>query len=182
MVMHWHHSKDKFMAYLLPLVEKRLKEHRGDLDTPEDEVCSVPTEVVSGYGTDTLFKAKRRCCMDDREDAPSVAPLHRPAPDGAHIRSNASAANGKFTPSPPPVQPLNLIQLLMFALYNLCKHSEYLEPLRREALQASSWECDNQNTEMPLLDSFIKETARMEPGSLSTSPISQQTRLAVHRS
>ena len=108
MVMHWHHSKDKFMAHLLPLVEKRLREHRGDLNTPEDEVCSTPAEVVSEYGTDTMFKAKRRCCMDDREDEPSVAPLHRPAPDGAHIRSNASAANGEFTPPPPPVQPLNL--------------------------------------------------------------------------
>ncbi len=41
--------------------------------------------------------------MDDREDAPSVAPLHRPAPDGAYVRSNTSTANGEFLRSPPPV-------------------------------------------------------------------------------
>lgn len=70
---------------------------------------STPAKVVSEYGTDTLFKAKRRFRVDDGEDEPSVAPPHRPAYDGAHIRSNASAVNGQFTPLAPPAQPLSLI-------------------------------------------------------------------------
>ncbi len=32
------------MAYLLPLVEKRLEEHRGEFDTPEEEVRSTSAE------------------------------------------------------------------------------------------------------------------------------------------
>ncbi|KAL9081328.1 MAG: hypothetical protein Q9159_007350, partial [Coniocarpon cinnabarinum] len=92
-IIHWRHAKDKFMKYLLPVVEQRLQERREHPDLKDEE-------------------------------------------------------------------------LLMFTLYNLCKYPEYLEPLRQEALEAANWRTDNQNLEMPLLDSFIKETARMEPGSL----------------
>jgi len=47
-------------------------------------------------------------------------------------------------------------------IYNLCRHPEYLKPLREEITEAGIVS-DYQNKEVPLLDSFLKETARMNP-------------------
>lgn len=55
-------------------------------------------------------------------------------------------------------------KLLSFALYNLCKYPEYLEPLRREIEEMANNEADKDNYDnMPLMDSFLKETARVYP-------------------
>jgi cytochrome P450 len=54
-------------------------------------------------------------------------------------------------------------QLLNFALYNLCKHPEYQDILREEIALTGGVEFNHQNNELPLLDSFLKETARLNP-------------------
>lgn len=56
------------------------------------------------------------------------------------------------------------IQLITFALHNLCTHPDYVDPLRDEASQMqnqsfSSWSKED----LPLLDSFLKEVARLNP-------------------
>lgn len=64
-----------------------------------------------------------------------------------------------------------LPMLISFALYNLCNYPEYIEPLVKEiiAMERSS---DGQNNydDLPLMDSFLKETARLNPTVVLTMP------------
>ncbi|TVY21934.1 Cytochrome P450 monooxygenase paxQ [Lachnellula arida] len=60
--------------------------------------------------------------------------------------------------------------LCSFSLYTLCKHPEYLEPLRKEAKEATNTAQDAINDGMPLLDSFLKEVARCNPIATVTMP------------
>jgi cytochrome P450 len=56
-----------------------------------------------------------------------------------------------------------------FALFALCNHPEYAEPLRAE-LQSDEWvKFIETSNGLPLLDSFIKESARMQPMDHMTS-------------
>lgn len=54
--------------------------------------------------------------------------------------------------------------MLAFLLYNLCKYPEYLEPLRKEAQAMAAVESYGvKNEDTPLMDSFLKESARLNP-------------------
>ena len=57
---------------------------------------------------------------------------------------------------------LPLSQSLTFAIHNLCRYPEYIEPLRQEiaSLSDEKWKDDE---DLPLLDSFLKESARTNP-------------------
>ncbi|PQE05922.1 cytochrome p450 protein [Rutstroemia sp. NJR-2017a BVV2] len=60
-----------------------------------------------------------------------------------------------------------------FAIHDLCLHPEYVEPLRQECrTQYSDFERTSQG--LPLLDSFLKESARMMPVESSMRDISSQ--------
>jgi hypothetical protein len=61
-------------------------------------------------------------------------------------------------------------QLITFALYNLSKHPEYLQPLRAEILRSGGVLLNHQNNELPMLDSFLKETARLNPVTICMIP------------
>ena len=52
---------------------------------------------------------------------------------------------------------------LTFAIHNLCKYPEYLEPLRLEITQNSTGKYLDNCENLPLLDSFLKESARTNP-------------------
>ena len=60
------------------------------------------------------------------------------------------------------------MKFLHSVLYNLGRHPEYVEPLRKEAEQYDAADFANTDEEMPLLDSFLKETARLMPPPLFT--------------
>lgn len=60
--------------------------------------------------------------------------------------------------------------LVSFAMYNLCKHPEHLQPLREEILRSGEVLFNHQNNELPLLDSFLKETARLNPVTIFSMP------------
>ncbi|KAI9814562.1 MAG: hypothetical protein M1827_003117 [Pycnora praestabilis] len=60
--------------------------------------------------------------------------------------------------------------LISFVLYNLCIHPEYIDPLREEIARKGNDEFTSQNEDMPLLDSFIKETARLNPPTIIGVP------------
>ena len=62
------------------------------------------------------------------------------------------------------------VQLVAFALYNLCKHPEYLQALREEITASCGVQLNHQNNQLPLLDSFLKETARLNPVAISIVP------------
>ena len=49
-------------------------------------------------------------------------------------------------------------------LYDLCRYPEYLSDLQEEALAYVTCQSTDLNTEMPLLDSFLKESNRVRPG------------------
>ncbi|ESZ95192.1 hypothetical protein SBOR_4423 [Sclerotinia borealis F-4128] len=54
--------------------------------------------------------------------------------------------------------------LLSFALMNLCKYPEYLEPLREEIMRLEHEpENEAKYDSMILMDSFLKETSRLQP-------------------
>ena len=63
----------------------------------------------------------------------------------------------------------NCPQLITFAIYNLCRHPEYLQPLREENSRLGGLQLNHQNNAMPLLDSFLKETARLNPVTICTA-------------
>ena len=57
--------------------------------------------------------------------------------------------------------------MISFMLYNLCKYPQYVEPLTKEVRVLSAEElCSQRGDATPLLDSFLKETARLNPLSI----------------
>ena len=57
--------------------------------------------------------------------------------------------------------------MISFMLYTLCKYPQYLEPLTKEVRVLSAEElCSQHGHATPLLDSFLKETARLNPLSI----------------
>lgn len=52
---------------------------------------------------------------------------------------------------------------MTYALYDLCQHKEYLEPLRAEMQSVEFEKLSRTSQGMPLLDSFIKESTRLSP-------------------
>ncbi|KAL8915859.1 MAG: hypothetical protein Q9172_006602 [Xanthocarpia lactea] len=62
-------------------------------------------------------------------------------------------------------------ELLRFTPSALQKYPEYLEPMRREIEEMANNENDKDNYDnMPLMDSFLKETARVYPTVILTMP------------
>ncbi|CAI6095198.1 unnamed protein product [Clonostachys chloroleuca] len=51
---------------------------------------------------------------------------------------------------------------IVYVVHDLCLHPEYIDPIRRE-LEASYDEFERTGHGLPLLDSFIKESARLTP-------------------
>ena len=57
---------------------------------------------------------------------------------------------------------------IVYALYDLCKHTEYIEPLREEIVSRfRENETGDPFENMFLLDSFLKESARFSPSDSS---------------
>lgn len=61
------------------------------------------------------------------------------------------------------------LQTITFAIHDLCTHSEYVVHLRQELLQQYDTFKQTGNG-LPLLDSFIKESARLTPVESSMRP------------
>ncbi|CAH0024714.1 unnamed protein product [Clonostachys rhizophaga] len=55
-----------------------------------------------------------------------------------------------------------LSMTIVYVIHDLCLHPEYIDPIRRE-LEASYDEFERTGHGLPLLDSFIKESARLTP-------------------
>jgi hypothetical protein len=55
------------------------------------------------------------------------------------------------------------IQTLTFALYNLCSHPEYIQPLREEIASPEGAQFLITGDGLPLMDSFLKECSRWTP-------------------
>lgn len=59
-----------------------------------------------------------------------------------------------------------MIQLAQSSMYRICTYPEYVDKLRAEACGSQGLSFDNNNREMPYMDSFIKESARLGPGPI----------------
>lgn len=57
---------------------------------------------------------------------------------------------------------------MVYAVHDLCLHPEYIVPLREE-LKAQYPEFERTGKGLPLLDSFMKESARLTPVESSKS-------------
>lgn len=51
----------------------------------------------------------------------------------------------------------------MYAIYSMCAHPEYVEMLRFEASNVSDWDAEDIFKQMPFLDAFLRESARLNP-------------------
>lgn len=72
------------------------------------------------------------------------------------------------------------LQSFTYALYDLCDYPEYIIPLREEIERAgledfSAWQPEN----MPRLDSFLKESARLNPSDASGYKAARMPAFAV---
>ncbi|KAI0200207.1 cytochrome P450 [Astrocystis sublimbata] len=142
---------------------------------------------------DTLLPvAEQRCAEKD------LAKLGQPVPKHADCIQWIM----ETAPQKSPWTPKRIVHELMaiwfgsvhalsttitFAIHDLCLHPEYLEPLRKE-VDSHYGEFEQNGTKgLPLLDSFIKESARLTPvESMSTRrfatrpfSLSDGTKLAV---
>lgn len=68
------------------------------------------------------------------------------------------------------------MKTITYAVYDLCLHPEYIEALRDEIESSEYIEFSNTAQGLPLLDSFIKESARLTPVEASKSQIQSVTR------
>lgn len=59
-----------------------------------------------------------------------------------------------------------LAQVAQYCMYRFCKHPEYRERLRAEAVEYQDVSFGSSNREMPYMDSFVKETSRLSPGPI----------------
>jgi hypothetical protein len=84
-----------------------------------------------------------------------------------HILSTVSQLHHTFTAHQTTNMSM-LRQTIVFVIHDLCLHPEYFEPLRRE-LESSYEEFERTGQGLPLLDSFIKESARLTPVESSRS-------------
>ncbi|CAG8950411.1 hypothetical protein HYFRA_00006904 [Hymenoscyphus fraxineus] len=57
-----------------------------------------------------------------------------------------------------------------FMIHSLCKHRDYHDRLREEALRYKDAPFGRVNQDMPLLDSFMRETVRLSPGIILSAP------------
>jgi hypothetical protein len=65
------------------------------------------------------------------------------------------------------------LQTITYALYDLCVHPEYVGPIREEMERlVTSQNSQNAGKEMPLLDSFLKESTRLTPLEASRTSFS----------
>ncbi|EZF76664.1 hypothetical protein H105_02018 [Trichophyton soudanense CBS 452.61] len=60
--------------------------------------------------------------------------------------------------------------VVQFCIHRLCRHEEYTDKLRQEALECENLSFGAMNREMPYLDSFMKETSRLSPGPIVSAP------------
>lgn len=65
---------------------------------------------------------------------------------------------------------LLMTQLAQSSLYRICSHPEYFDRLRVEARESQGLSFDNNNREMPYMDSFVKESARLGAGPIRKHP------------
>ena len=79
-------------------------------------------------------------------------------------RRGCTASDGMFSFKSLIRPKCKTAQLVTYAMYNLCKHPEYLQPLRTEVNAMSRKDlCDTTSESLPLLDSFLRETGRYFP-------------------
>ena len=71
-----------------------------------------------------------------------------------------------------PVSVSDSVQIAQFCIYRLCRHQQYVDKLREEALAWEDAPFGSMNSEMPYLDSFVKETARLSPGPICKRSLS----------
>lgn len=74
-------------------------------------------------------------------------------------------------------------QTVTFAIHDLCLHPEYAEPMRQELL-AGYADFEKTGLGLPLMDSFIKESARITPVEArkwtDSNPQTFASPLAIH--
>ena len=111
-----------------------------------------------GSGDD---QSQRRCCNRQNYAWSSLC-KRVPSPYGISNLHNASIATD------------TVAQIAQFCIYRFCQHLKYHERLRAEALECKDMSFSSLNQEMPYLDSFIKETARLSPGPIRKPLVSPQ--------
>jgi hypothetical protein len=85
-----------------------------------------------------------------------------PRAHGDMVRLGTCGLDGQFTTLTFGSMTDLKSQTVTFAIHDLCLHPEYVEPLRTEC-NAQYADFERTGTGLPLLDSFVKESARLTP-------------------
>lgn len=80
-----------------------------------------------------------------------------------HVLSTVSCAQKIFGHPPLELALLRMSQTICFAVHDLCLHPEYVKPLRVELESPQYIAFEKTGKGLPLLDSFIRESARTTP-------------------
>ncbi|KAL8687903.1 MAG: hypothetical protein Q9218_006052, partial [Villophora microphyllina] len=138
-----------FLQHLVAFVSLRWRGSYGKVYKAVD--CEVRARLEPKDGLEDST-AQQRDCIQWTLDASSKSRK----PDHADIMQRMMGlivASAHQIPS-----------LVAFSIYNLCKHPEYIQPLRDEISGMNDEEvCGVRKHDTPLLESFLKETARLQP-------------------
>lgn len=90
------------------------------------------------------------------------------------VRLRSYVSHGECSAYSPNALRLTWNLTLTYAIYDVCTHKSYIEPLReefaiyeRETHQLTAKEKHQALSKLPLVDSFLKESARLNPFSIS---------------
>lgn len=152
---------------LLPIVEERMQNKNMQGSKPVLAASEVDVTLLiaeDGYSPmDDRLVATVRSLVGNKDCTGHPGPLvwiYPPARNGELCFACQSCLI--FTYWTP--------QAIVYALYDLCRHPEYIETLREEIKQHSKEEAAGDYYEhMYRLDSFLKESARFSPSDSSRS-------------
>ncbi|KAL8818902.1 MAG: hypothetical protein Q9223_002562 [Gallowayella weberi] len=146
-LMGWGISRRKIYDLCLELTQQAL--HTKDRDGPK------PTHMVQWTMEATRIR-----------DATDIAKMAL----GLVFASAFQVPMVIVVPSRLRVFQADMMQLAQSVLYRICKHPEYFDKLKAEAQESRGLSFENHNQEMPFMDSFIKESARLGAGPILSVP------------
>ncbi|KAL4738632.1 cytochrome P450 [Aspergillus similis] len=148
-VMGWSGAMEEVVSCLTSLIEERLR---------EDPNCKC-SKKVSVWRVWVLFKPMPLLMRDWRRDCVHWIMVCSQRPEQRTTRRLVQQTIALMFASAHQIP-----MALAYAIYDLCVHPQYISPLRQEIDHARRTKAfKDQFNHMPLMDSFLKESARLSP-------------------
>ena len=164
--MGWGMARQRAYNVLLRLTCQTLNREGSS-----DEKSVSGSSSLEGAIDLTITSASARPCrsMGGRNDQSSRRRCNCQDHAWPSVRKCVPSSHGKTDIDDPSLETDLSTQIAQFCVYRFCQHPKYHERLRAEALECKDISFSSLNQEMPYLDSFVKETARLSPGPIRKS-------------